>query len=85
LLLAGGVELAEANSAGLAFSALLFLALAVAIRSSFLMALVPLTLAGALGTLAATRNYILTVSEPSITIVLFARYSRSVRRPTAKR
>jgi hypothetical protein len=44
LLLAGGViGLAEANFAGLAFSALLFLALAVASRNNFLMALVPLT------------------------------------------
>jgi hypothetical protein len=50
LLLAGGViGFAEADFAGLVFSALLFLALAVAIRSNFLMALVPLTLAGALG------------------------------------
>src|SRR5438477_8567348 len=50
LLLAGGViGLVEADLTGLAFSALLFLALAVVIRSGFLMALVPLTLAGALG------------------------------------
>src|SRR6516164_4633339 len=42
LLLAGGViGFAEADFAGLVFSALLFLALAVAIRSNFLMALVP--------------------------------------------
>jgi hypothetical protein len=40
LLLAGGViGFAEADFAGLAFSALLFLALAVAIHSGFLMAL----------------------------------------------
>jgi iron complex transport system permease protein len=50
LVVAGGViGLAEVDFAGLTFSALLFLALAVAIRSSLLMALVPLTLAGALG------------------------------------
>src|SRR6516165_7258943 len=50
LLLAGGVVgLANADFAGLVFSALLFLGLAVAIRSNFLMALVPLLLAGALG------------------------------------
>jgi iron complex transport system permease protein len=43
LLLAGGViGFVEADFTGLAFSALLFLALAVAIRSGFLMALVPL-------------------------------------------
>ena len=48
LLLAGGViGFVEADFTGLAFSALVFLALAVAIRSNFLMALVPLTLAGA--------------------------------------
>src|SRR5215831_5895343 len=52
-LLAGGViGLAEADFTGLIFSALLFLALAVAIRSSFLMVLVPLALAGALGSRA---------------------------------
>ena len=50
LLLAGGViGFVKANFAGLAFSALLFLAVAVAIRSNFLMALVPLALAAALG------------------------------------
>jgi hypothetical protein len=50
LLLAGGViGLAEANFAGLTFSAHLSLALAVAILSNFLIALVPLALTGALG------------------------------------
>src|SRR5262249_5659989 len=49
-LLAGGViRFTEAGFVRRVFSALLFLALAVAIRSSFLMALVPLALAGALG------------------------------------
>jgi hypothetical protein len=74
LLLAGGViGLAEADFAGLAFSALLFLALAVAIRSNFLMALVPLTLAGALGSSTGYTHavYMLTVNEPSITIAFF--------------
>jgi iron complex transport system permease protein len=75
LLLAGGViGFAEADFAGLAFSALLFLALAVAIRSSFLMALVPLALAGALGSSTGYMHavYMLTVNEPSITIAFFA-------------
>ena len=45
----GVIAFAETDFAGLAFSALLFLVLAVAIRSSFLIALVPLALAGALG------------------------------------
>jgi hypothetical protein len=75
LLLAGGViGFAEADFAGLAFSALLFLALAVAIRSNFLMALVPLALAGALGSSTGYQHavYMLTVNEPSITIVFFA-------------
>ena len=75
LLLAGGViGFVEADFAGLAFSALLFLALAVAIRSNFLMALVPLTLAGALGSSTGYMHavYMLTVNEPSITIVFFA-------------
>jgi hypothetical protein len=75
LLLAGGViGFAEADFAGLVFSALLFLALAVAIRSNFLMALVPLALAGALGSSTGYQHavYMLTVNEPSITIVFFA-------------
>jgi len=75
LLLAGGViGLTEADFAGLAFSALLFLALAVAIRSNFLMALVPLTLAGALGSSTGYMHavYMLTVAEPTITIAFFA-------------
>jgi iron complex transport system permease protein len=75
LLLAGGViGLAEADFVGLIFSALLFLALAVAIRSNFLMALVPLALAGALGSSTGYMHavYMLTVNEPSITIVFFA-------------
>src|SRR5262249_52080868 len=75
LLVAGGViGFAEADFVGLAFSALLFLALAVAIRSNFLMALVPLTLAGALGSSTGYMHavYMLTVNEPSITIVFFA-------------
>jgi hypothetical protein len=74
LLLAGGViGFAEADFAGLAFSALLFLALAVAIRSNFLMALVPLALAGALGSTGYQHAvYMLTVNEPSITIAFFS-------------
>src|SRR5215471_4176390 len=74
-LLAGGViGLAEADFAGLAFSALLFLVLAVAIRSNFLMALVPLALAGALGSSTGYMHavYMLTVNEPSITIAVFS-------------
>ena len=75
LLLAGGViGLVEADFTGLAFAALLFLALAVAIRSGFLMALVPLALAGALGSSTGYRHavYMLTVTEPTITIAFFA-------------
>src|SRR5438045_6200814 len=49
LLAGGGIGLAEADFEGLIFSALLFLALAVAILSGFLMALVPLALPDALG------------------------------------
>ena len=75
LLLAGGViGFVEADFAGLAFSAFLFLALAVAIRSNFLMAMVPLALAGALGSSTGYMHavYMLTVNEPSITIAFFA-------------
>jgi hypothetical protein len=75
VLLAGGViGFVEADFAGLAFSALLFLALAVAIRSNFLIALVPLALAGALGSSTGYMHavYMLTVTEPTITIAFFA-------------
>jgi hypothetical protein len=75
LLLAGGViGLAEVDFEGLIFSALLFLALAVAIRSGFLMALVPLVLAGALGSSTGHRHavYMLTATEPTVTIAFFA-------------
>ena len=75
LLLTGGViGFVEADFVGLAFSALLFLALAIAIRSNFLIALVPLALAGALGSSTGYRHavYMLTVNEPSITIAFFA-------------
>src|SRR6516165_5628510 len=75
LLLAGGViGFTEAEFAGLVFSAFLLLALAVAVRSNFLMALVPLALAGALGSSTGYRHavYMLTVNEPSITIAFFA-------------
>jgi len=74
LLLAGGViGFVEADFAGLGFSALLFLALAAAIRSNFLMALVPLALAGGLGSSTGYMHavYMLTVTEPSITIAFF--------------
>jgi hypothetical protein len=67
LLLAGGVIwFAEADFTGLTFSALLSLALAVAIRSSFLMVLVPLTLAGALGSSTGYAHavYMLTFTSP---------------------
>ena len=75
LLLTGGViGFVEADFVGLAFSALLFLALAIAIRSNFLIALVPLALAGALGSSTGYMHavYMLAVNEPSITIVFFA-------------
>src|SRR5262249_4119727 len=74
LLAAGVIGFTEAEFVGLVFSALLFLALAVAIRSNFLMALVPLALAGALGSSTGYRHavYMLTVNEPSITIAFFA-------------
>jgi hypothetical protein len=81
LLQAGGViGLAEADFAGLAFSALLFLVLAVAIRSSFLAALVLLALAVALGSSTgyAYAVYMLTVNEPSITIAFFALFAGAV-------
>jgi len=75
LLLSGGViGVLDGGFAALVFAAVLLLVLAVTIRSSFLMALVPLAAAGALG--ASTgyfhATYMLIVREPAITIVFFA-------------
>ena len=49
LLSGGGIGALDGGFAGLAFTAILLLVLAVVIRSGFLMALVPLAVAGALG------------------------------------
>ena len=75
LLLAGGVVgLLEGAFIGTCFTAALLLALAVLIRSSFLMALVPLAVAAALGSSTGYTHatYMLIVSEPAITIVVFS-------------
>ncbi len=75
LLLSGGViGVVEAGFPGFAFTAVLLLVLAVMIRSSFLIALVPLALAGALGSSTGYfhATYMLTVTEPTITIAFFA-------------
>ncbi len=75
LLLAGGVVgLLEGAFIGTCFTAALLLALAVLIRSSFLMALVPLAVAAALGgsTGYTHATYMLIVSEPAITIGVFS-------------
>ena len=75
LLLSGGVIGAlDAGFTGLAFTAILLLGLAIVIRSSLLMALVPFALAGALGSSTGYfhATYMLIVTEPTITIVFFA-------------
>jgi iron complex transport system permease protein len=75
LLLSGGViGLFEGAFAGTCFTVVLLFGLAVLIRSSFLMALVPLAVAGALGgsTGYTHATYMLIVSEPAITIVAFS-------------
>jgi iron complex transport system permease protein len=75
LLLSGGViGLFEGAFAGTCFTVVLLFGLAVLIRSSFLMALVPLAVAGALGgsTGYTHATYMLIVSEPAITIVTFS-------------
>jgi iron complex transport system permease protein len=75
LLLSGGVIGAlDSGFAGLAFTAILLLVLAVVIRSGFLRALVPLAVAGALGSNTGYfhATYMLMVTEPTITIVFFA-------------
>jgi len=75
LLLSGGViGVLDAGFTGLVFTAILLLVLAVVIRSGLLMALVPLALAGALGSSTGYfhATYMLIVTEPTITIVFFA-------------
>jgi hypothetical protein len=75
LLLSGGaIGVLDGGFAGFAFTAILLLALAVVIRSGFLMALVPLALAAALGSSTGYfhATYMLIVSEPTITIACFA-------------
>jgi len=75
LLLSGGViGLFEGALAGTCFTAALLFALAVLIRSSFLMALVPLAVAAALGSSTGHSHatYMLIVREPAITIVAFS-------------
>jgi hypothetical protein len=75
LLLSGGViGFLDGALAGACFTVALFFALAVLIRSSFLMALVPLAIAGALGSSTGYTHasYMLIVSEPAITIVVFS-------------
>ena len=75
LLLSGGViGLFEGHIAGTAFTALLLFVLGALIHNGLLMALVPLALAGALGgsTGYSHATYMLIVSEPTITIVVFS-------------
>jgi hypothetical protein len=75
LLLAGGlVGLLEASLASLGFAAILLFVLAAAIRSAFLMALVPLALAGMLGSSTGYvhATYMLMVTEPTVTIAVFS-------------
>ncbi len=73
--LSGGVlGLFEGQVAGTAFTALLLFLVAALIRSAFLMALVPLALAGALGSSTDYSHaaYMLMIREPTITIVAFS-------------
>lgn len=75
LLLSGGViGLFEGHIAGTAFTAFLLFVLAVLIQNALLMALVPLALAGALGSSTGYSHatYMLIVNEPTITIFAFS-------------
>ncbi len=75
LLLSGGVMgLFEGAFAGTCFTVALLFALALLIRSGFLMALVPLAAAAALGSSTGYGHatYMLIVSEPAITIIAFS-------------
>jgi len=74
LLSAGVIGLLEGAFAGTCFTVALLFVLAVLIRSSFLMALVPLAVAGALGSSTGYTHatYMLIVSQPAMTIVAFS-------------
>ncbi|TMJ67413.1 MAG: hypothetical protein E6G83_07720 [Alphaproteobacteria bacterium] len=75
LLLSGGViGLFEGALVGTCFAAALLFVLAALIRSSFLMVLVPLAVAGALGSSTGYTHatYMLIVREPAITILVFS-------------
>ena len=75
LLLSGGViGLFEGALVGTCFASALLFVLAALIRSSFLMALVPLAVAGALGSSTGYTHatYMLIVREPAITILVFS-------------
>jgi len=74
LLLSGGViGLLEGALAGTCFTVALLFVLALLVRNGFLMALVPLAVAGALGSSTgySHASYMLIVHEPAITIVIF--------------
>jgi iron complex transport system permease protein len=75
LLLAGGlIGLLDGGLVGFVLAALLLFSLALLIRSGLLMAIVPLALAAALGSSTGYfhASYMLLVTEPTITILLFA-------------
>lgn len=75
LLLSGSsIGLFEGQIAGTAFTAFLLVLVASLIQSAFLMALVPLALAGALGSSTDYSHaaYMLIIGEPTITIVAFS-------------
>lgn len=74
LLAAGVVGLADGRFAAFAFAAALLAILALAVRSAFLMALVPLALASALGSSTGYFHacYMLMVTEPTVTTAVFA-------------
>ena len=74
-LLSGGlIGLLDGGFVGFALAALLLFVLALLIRNGLLMALVPLALAAALGSSTGYfhASYMLMVTEPTITILLFA-------------
>jgi hypothetical protein len=75
LMTSGGViGMLDGRFIGFAFSAVLLVMLAIAVRSGLLMALSPLALAGALGSSTGYfhASYLLIVREPMITILVFA-------------
>src|SRR4029077_17469949 len=74
MLSGGGIGLGDGSFAGFAVAVIVLVGLALVARNGLLMALAPLALAALLGSSTGYvhASYMLVVSEPTITIIVFA-------------